>query len=254
MTIVNICIFIWQITGISLNGQSHQYFGLQERQGDYTPENIAIFNEDSVKVPLKTIIDKPTLFTFVYYRCPNLCPSLLEGVAELVNYSNSVPEKDYQIITLSINHRESIKEARIKKTHYYKLLQKETSPYFWRFFTADSTTVKNLTKALGWGFKEEGEGNFVHVTSSILITPNGMISQYFYGTYFNYMHFDMSVEKAKAEQVVPTRLKTLKYCYNYKPQKNEKVVISTVVFGVLVVVAILILFMSLSVFNKGKMY
>ena len=227
-------------------------FGLQEKPGNYLPDSIEILNEDSVPVLLDELIIKPTLISFVYYHCPSFCPKVMEGIAELVNYTEAVPNKDYQIITISIDHNETVRDANKAKNKYTDMIWKPVDPYFWRFFTADSITLRKLTSAVGYEFRGSG-GEFVHTTSSVIVTPKGMISQYFYGTYFNYMHFAMSVEKALNEEEVPTRLKTLKYCYNYKPAKNRSVVLITTIFGMLLIIASVSLFIGLS-YKTGKAY
>lgn len=222
-----------------------QAFGLNEKGGNYLPDSLFVLNEDSVLVDLNLLITKPTLLSFVYYRCPALCPKTLSGIAELTNYTDAIPGRDYQVITISINHHESTIEARKAKSKYTAEINKNIDPHFWRFYTADSITIRKLTNAVGWDFRETGE-DFVHTTSTILITPNRMISQYFYGTYFNYMHFKMSLEKAENEEVEPTRLKTLKYCYNYKPKENKSLLTIFRTFGISLIILVVVLFVYLA--------
>ena len=233
----------------SISNAQDQPFGLNEKMGEYLPDSLFVLNEDSVPVMLDALINKPTLLVFVYYHCPTLCPKTLAGIAELVNYSEALPAEDYQVITLSIDHKESTTLAKEVKEKYYKLVTKPVNKYFWRFFTADSLTIQRITEATGWEFRRVGD-DFVHTTSSMLITPEGMISQYFYGTYFNYMHFDMSLKKAVDEEVMPTRLKTMKYCYNYKPDNNPRTVIITTSFGIAMLVILLGLFFLMKLLTK----
>jgi hypothetical protein len=68
------------------------------------------------------------------------------------------------------------------------------------------------------------------------------------------MHFDMSVEKAWQEEIVPTRLKTLKYCYNYIPPKNRRVELITMIFGISILAVVLILFVVLVSGRKRRIY
>ncbi len=232
-----------------ISNAQEQPFGLDEKVGDYLPEGLFVLNEDSVTVELNVLIDKPTLLSFVYYHCPSLCPKTLAGIAELVNYSEALPAENYQVITISIDQNEGSSLANETKKKYYQLIEKPVDRYFWRFFTADSASIQKLTEATGWDFRRDGD-DFVHTTSSMLITPGGMISQYFYGTYFNYMHFDMSLKIAANEEVMPTRLKTLKYCYNYKPAKNNRVVVLTTSFGILMLVIMLSLFFLMNFQTK----
>jgi protein SCO1/2 len=246
----SVIIIILFLIGPTLTGQV-QDFGLEEKGGEYLPDSIYVLNEDSVPIDLNLLITKPTLLSLVYYRCPALCPKTLAGIAELINYSDAVPGEDYQVITLSINHRESSAEARAEKTKYTREVQRSIDPYFWRFFTADSITIRRITDAIGWNFRESGE-DFVHTASSVLITPGKMVSQYFYGTYFNYMHFAMAVEQAEKEVVAPTRLKTLKYCYNYKPEENTSLLMIFRVFGIVLILIVAGFFIFLAYRVPGK--
>jgi protein SCO1/2 len=237
---------------LSLHAETgQQAYGLDEKPGSYLSDSIFILNEDSVPVELNTLITRPTLINFVYYHCSVLCPKTMEGIAELINYTNAKPGIDYQVITISIDHREPISKALSAKNKYYKMVNKPIDRYSWRFFTADSLSIRHLTNSLGWEFREMGI-DFVHTTSTILITPNKMVSQYFYGTYFNYMHFEMAVKNANEEQIVPTRQNTLKYCYNYKPPKNRILNDITISYALGMIAIVTALFLYLSVWSKNR--
>jgi len=237
--------FLLFISLVSHSVTEKQPFGLEERLGEVLPADVILTDENSTQVQFGDIISKPTLLTFVYYRCDVLCPKTLEGIAELVNYTGAVPGHDYNIVTVSINHDETPEEAKKAKNQYVNLIRKSISENFWKFYVADSNAIRKLTGAAGWEFRKDGD-NFVHTTSSLLVTPDGKISQYFYGTYFNYMHFAMSAEIAEREEVLPTRLKNLKYCYNYKPVNNRKVVIITTIFGVSMILIVIVFFIILN--------
>ena len=153
-----------------------------------------------------------------------------------------VPGIDYQIISLSIDSRETPSLARKTKAKYFQLLKHKIDPMAWRFFTADSMTIRKLTDSTGWDYRQVGN-DFVHTSATILLTSDGMISQYFYNTYYNYMYFDMAVQTADSEQTAPTRISTLKYCYNFKPPNNRATIWITTVFGILCIIGIFLLFM-----------
>lgn len=234
----------------NITGQE-QAFGLTEKLGEFLPGEINVLNEDSAEVNLRVLIDKPTLLVFVYYSCPALCPKMLDGIAELVNFSKSLPGIDYQIVVLSIDQNESTKLANSAKKIYTEKVKRPVNAYFWRFFTADSVAINVLTNAVGWEFRKAGN-DFIHTTSSVLISPKGMVSEYFYGTYFNYMHFDMSLINARDEVLTPTRLKSLKYCYNFQPEKNRNVEAVTKIFGITIIILVLGLFLFLLKGAKRK--
>lgn len=222
-------------------------FGILEKNGDILPSGALLLNEDSVWVRLGDLINKPTLLSFVYYKCPGLCSPVMDGIAEIIDKTDLELGKDYQVITISVDFNESISLAREKKANYLKSMQSYKALAYWKFFVTDSITVKRLTDAAGWEFKRNGN-DFVHTAATILITPNRKISQYFYGTFILPMHFHMAVEDAKNELVDASRLKDPKYCYNYAPEKNKyySMVVSSAGIGILIAAAILLIWLSLA--------
>jgi len=85
--------------------------GIDEKLGSYIPLNLSFVNEKSEKVLLKDLVNKPTILAMVYYNCPAVCNPLLNGLAEVVDKLDMNAGTDFNIITLSFNHREEIGRA-----------------------------------------------------------------------------------------------------------------------------------------------
>src|SRR5690554_2354575 len=49
---------------------------------------------------------KPVLLTMVYYSCPSLCNFHLNGLLDVFKKMNLVAGKDFQMVAVSMNHRE----------------------------------------------------------------------------------------------------------------------------------------------------
>lgn len=246
---------VWKgmlLTGISLlvfsrmDAQESRY-GIMDRSGDSVPGDVVLLNEDSVWVQLGDLINKPTLLSFVYYRCPGLCSPLLDGIAEIIDKTDLVLGKDFQVITIGIDDRESLSLARSKKDNYLRSVHHPNASRDWQFYLTDSLAVKKLTKATGWEFRRRGN-DFTHAAGTILLTPKGMISQYFYGTFILPMHFHMAVEEAKQEKTAVSRLKDQKYCYPQGPASNALYsrIVSTAGIGILSLAAFLFIWLSLA--------
>jgi len=245
---------VFTITLLSLADISAQdnRFGIVEKLGESLPQDIVLLNEDSVWVRLGDLIDKPTLLSFVYYKCPGLCSPVMDGLAEIIDKSDLKLGKDYQVITISIDYREPISLAREKKKSYLKVMETKSAGHFWKFYVTDSSAVKKLTDAAGWNFTRKGK-DFTHAAATLLITPRMKISQYFYGTFILPMHFHMAVEDARAERIDASRLKDLKYCYNFVPEKNKtySTVVSSAGIAILVLAAFLFIWLSLAKTSKS---
>ncbi|MEZ5020332.1 MAG: SCO family protein [Bacteroidales bacterium] len=77
--------------------------GVVEHLGDTIPLDLWFYNENSEQVTLRSLIDRPTIMSFVYFDCPNLCSPLMDGIAEVVSKMDMSLGTDYKIITISFN-------------------------------------------------------------------------------------------------------------------------------------------------------
>lgn len=233
----------------------NEFYGLIEKPGAFLPDTVLLFNEDSVPVNITELINKPTVLSFVYFRCPGLCSPLMKGLAELIDESDIKIGMHYQVFTVSIDSREKPSLARAKKQSYLDIMKKKReASENWLFFTGDEAAVKKITDATGWQFIKDNNG-FIHSAGVMLITPQKMISQYLYGTYFMPMHFQMAVSEAWRGLSSPPRIKTLKYCYDYLKHANKNTRNITIIWGILVIFAAVGLFLKLvleSVMKKRR--
>ncbi len=230
----------------NLSAQDNTY-GILEKTGQILPSDIYITNEDSVQVKFGDLIDRPTLLSFVYYKCPGLCTPVMNGIAEVIRKSDLKIGKDYQVITISVNQDETPMLAKAKKAAYMSSLNNPEARKYWKFFVADSNAIKILTDAAGWEFKRTGN-DFAHSAATILVTPKRMISQYFYGTFILPMHFHLAVNDARAELTDASRLEDQKYCLNYEPKPNKafSMIVNSTGIGILVLGAFLLIWLSLT--------
>lgn len=191
--------------------------GVEERLGTMAPLELEFRDEQGYLVALKDIIKKPVILTLVYYKCPGICSPLLTEMTKIVDRMDLVPGVDYQIVTISFNHREMPELAEEKKENYLAAMEKNVDPQAWRFLTGDSATIRTLTDAVGFYFYEEGD-DFVHSGSLIMLSPEGKVTRYLPG--IRYLPFDvkMAVMEAGEGRVGPTIAKILSMCYSYDPE------------------------------------
>src|SRR5512137_1978620 len=74
--------------------------GIVEHLGAHVPYDLKFFNDKGDTLTLKDIINKPTVFSFVYFDCPGLCSPLLHGVADVIGKTDMLLGKDYQVVTI----------------------------------------------------------------------------------------------------------------------------------------------------------
>ena len=161
---------------------------------------------------------------------------MLEGLGDVISKSDLILGKDYQVITISFNFRDTPEKAKEKKKRFTERYAKGKSDG-WIFLTTDSTTIFKITHSTGFITKAVGL-DFVHPSAIIAISPTGKITRYLYGITFQPIDFKMAIIEANKEQPRPSIQKVLLLCYSYDPQGQRYTL------DVLKVAGILILFFA----------
>ena len=228
--------------------------GIVEHLGDYLPDGIKLINEQGEEVELKNLIDKPTILNFVYFRCPGICSPLMEAVAGVMDKSDLIPGKDYQVFTISFDPTETIDLGIRKKENYLNLMtdstKVEAAKTGWKFFTSDSLSITRITNATGFKYKKTGN-DYLHAASLSVISPDGEITRYINGLYFLPFEWKMAIVESAKGQSGPTINKVLRFCYSYDPEGQTYVMNVTKISGTIILFfgAVLLL---LLVFKKKK--
>jgi protein SCO1/2 len=190
--------------------------GIDEKLGQTIPLDLVLVDEQGERAPLRKLIDKPTILTLNYYRCSGLCTPLLNGVAEMLSRADQSPGKDFQVLTVSFDPRDTAELAGLKKANYIKQLGPSFPPDAWRFMTGDPVTTKRLADSVGFRFAKQGD-DYVHAGAVMVLSTTGKITRYLYGV--TYLPFDvkMAVLEANQGRTGPTISRFLKFCYSYDP-------------------------------------
>jgi protein SCO1 len=193
--------------------------GITEHLDEYIPSGISLTDHTGKTVDLKQMITKPTVISFVYYRCPGICSPLMNGLADVIRETDLVLGKDYQVLTISFDSRENTELAQKKRDNYLKKISGK-DPSGWIFLTGDSLNIAKATQSLGFGFKMVN-GQFMHEGALMLISPEGKITRYLKGIDFMPFEFKLAVIEASEGKSAPTLIKVLKFCYSYD-RKSER--------------------------------
>ena len=225
--------------------------GVYEHLGDILPLDLKFANDKSDSVSLRQLIDKPTILSFVYFDCPGLCSPLLEGVGDVIRKTpTEVLGKDYQVITISFNYRDTPQKARDKKNKFVGRYSKDHADG-WIFLTTDSATIFKITNATGFKVKAVGL-DFVHPSAIIAVSPTGKITRYLYGITYLTSDFKLAIIEAGKEQARPTIQKLLLMCYSYDPENKRFALDVTKIAGTLIVFFIAVFFIVYVLRPKKK--
>ena len=187
--------------------------GIVEKLEQTIPLDLKFFNEKNDTVTLGSLINKPTILSFVYFDCPGLCSPLLDGIASVVSKMDMKLGTDYDIITISFNTKDTPEKAREKKLNFVQKIQ-EKDRGNWTYLTGELGNIQKITEAVGFRYKPTGL-DFAHPSTIIMLSPSGKITRYLYGITFLPFDVKMAVSEAQRGLARPTSSKLLDYCFGY---------------------------------------
>lgn len=234
-----------------VNNPPQPEVGIYERLGETIPEGIILNDEKGNPVDVKSLITKPTVFSLVYFRCPGICSPLLNGVSTVIDKSDLEPGKDYDLITISFDQSEDYKMAAGKKQSYLDNLDRKIPAESWRFLTGDSANIKKIADALGFKFQRQGV-DFMHGASIMMVSQDGKIARYLYGTDYLPFDFKMAVTEASEGKVVPSINKLMKMCFSFDPDGRKYVLNITRVAGIVTILLLGIFIYFIATASKKK--
>lgn len=237
-------------TGLFAEEPPEKEVGFDEKLGETIPLDLKFLDEYGKTVTLNQLFDKPVLLCLVYYRCPGLCSPLLKGVAEVVDKTDLEPDKDFRIVTISFDPKETHLTAVEKKNNYLASMKRQIPYNSWRFLVGDSLSTANITDAVGFRYLPQGN-DFIHGAALMAISPQGKIARYLYGTRFQPLDVKMALIEAAEGRTGPTISKLLQLCYSYDPEGKTYVLNITRIAGGGVIFFIAV-FVTVLVIRKKK--
>ncbi len=227
--------------------------GIYEQLGNIIPSDVSFMDETGKPVNLKGLVNKPTILSLVYFRCPGICSPLMNGLSKTLDKVDLEQGKDFDVITISFDYTEDYIMASEKKKNYLDHMKKKIPSESWRFLTGDSISIAKISNAVGFKFQRQGN-DFMHGAAIMVLSPEGKLIRYLYGTDFLPLDLKLAVLEASEGKIVPSINKLLKMCYSYDPQGRKYVLNVTRIAGggmiVLLVAFVLMLTMKKKKINK----
>ncbi len=159
---------------------------------------------------------KPVVLTLNYSNCPMLCQVQLDGLVEGLKGSKLVLGQDYEIVTVSIDPRESPTRAKLTKQKYMKEYGQPESGPGWHFLVGLDTNIKTLAGTVGFGYRyDQEQDQYIHAAVSMVCTPDGHLSRYLYGVMYEPQTLTFSLLEASQGKIGTTIDRVLLFCFHY---------------------------------------
>jgi protein SCO1/2 len=165
---------------------------------------------------------RPVVLLFAYYDCPMLCTQVINGLSSALGVLSLDPGKDFEIVTVSFDPRDTPATASAKKTVYLERYTKPGAAAAWHFLTGDQGAIDRLTKAAGFRYVWDRETKqFAHPTGVIVLTPDGRLARYLFGIEYGPRDLRFAIVEASAGRVGNAVDSLLLYCYHYDPMTGR---------------------------------
>ncbi|HPI40104.1 MAG TPA: SCO family protein [Pseudobdellovibrionaceae bacterium] len=198
--------------------------GIDEQLGHSLDLNLKFKNENGQEVTLGAFINgsKPVIISPVYFSCPGLCNFHLNGFTEALKEVDWTAGKDFTMIALSFDSKETPDMAMKKKSNYLKIYDRPAAESGWHFLTGDEESVKAFTKSIGFKYKWNEEAKeWSHVSAAIVVSPQGKISRYLPGIMFDKRDVKLALTEAAEGKIGNFVDSLILYCFHYDPQQSK---------------------------------
>jgi protein SCO1/2 len=159
--------------------------------------------------------DKPSLVTLVYYECPQLCNLVINGQVAAMREVGLELGKDYEAITVSIDPKDTpVQSEQRRRRHLQAMGKPESAP--WHFLTGTEENIRQLTEALGFKYTyDESSKQYAHPAVVHVVTPEGSVSRYLYGTSFPAKDLKLALVEAGNGRVGTSFDRVVLSCFKY---------------------------------------
>jgi protein SCO1/2 len=202
--------------------------GIEDRAGAQVPRDVKLEGSDGRTFVLGEYMDgeKPLVLVLAYYGCPMLCSLVLNGTTDALKSVDAVPGRDYRLLVVSFDPRDTSDVAKEKREAYVealglgagaKALEGEPLMAF-EFARGSESEVARLAEAIGFRYRwDEEEQQYAHAAGLFVVTPEGKLSQALTGIKFERDDLSSALVEAK-KGVWHSPLKSvLLYCFQYDP-------------------------------------
>jgi protein SCO1/2 len=193
--------------------------GYDQRLGETVPRDIVLRDESGREVRFGDFLGrKPVVLTLVYYECPMLCTLTLNGLAGALKTLAFDIGREFDVVTVSFDPRETPALAAAKKKAYLARYDRPGAEAGWHFLTGDAAQIARLTGAVGFRYAwDERTRQFAHPSGVVLLAPDGTIARYLYGIEYAPKDLRMGLMEASERRIGTAVDHALLYCYQYDP-------------------------------------
>jgi protein SCO1/2 len=193
--------------------------GFDQHLGDTVPLDAVFRDESGQAVKLGDYFGRrPVVLSLAYYECPMLCTVTLNGLASALDVLSFEPGRDFEIVNVSFEPKETPALAAAKKAAYLHRYKRPGAAQAWHFLTGDAAQIRRLTDAVGFKYAwDEQTKQYAHASGIMVLTADGRLARYLYGVEYAPKDLRFAIVEASQGRILSPVDRLLLYCYHYDP-------------------------------------
>lgn len=165
---------------------------------------------------------KPVILELGYYRCPMLCTVELNGLVEAMQDMTAQAADKAAVVFVSVDPNEKPALAAAKKATYMKLYARAEAARDWHFLIGSKDAIAQLANQVGFRYAyDPASRQFAHPSGFVILTPDGVISRYFFGVTFAARDLDNALRGAEARRTGGVVQQFIYLCFCYDPIRGK---------------------------------
>lgn len=224
-----------------------QHAGISQNLNRELPLSARFLDSSGKPVALGDYFGKqPVVMAQVYFSCGMLCPQVMHGAAESLKQTGFKAGKDYQIVLVSFDPKDTPQEAAAEKERFLNWLGDPAATSGVHFLTGTQPSIDALTSATGFHYVRvpgpDGKmDQFAHSSVIMVATPDGRLSKYFAGIQYVPRDLRLALVDASDHKIGSAADLFLLYCCSYSPSTGRYTVSILRVLGIAGMVTIVII-------------
>jgi protein SCO1/2 len=166
--------------------------------------------------------EKPVVLVLGYYSCPMLCTLTFNGMVEAMNDMRWNIGKEFTVVQVSIDPKETAELAAAKKQSYVRKYGRAGAGAGWHFLTGDEQDIRKLADEVGFHYAYDPSiKQYAHPSGLVILTPDGKVAKYFFGVKFAPAELYASLQDASKSKVGSPIERLVLLCFHYSPIKGK---------------------------------
>lgn len=181
--------------------------------------DLQFFDEGGQPVKLRRYFGKkPIILVAGYYECPMLCSIVFNGLLETLQDLKWKVGDQFDVISFSIDPRETPSVAAAKKRVYVKRYGVSRAAGGWHFLTGEEPAIRQLAEEIGFHYAyDPASKQYAHPSGFVVLTPQGRVSHYFFGVNHAPKQLHAALQEAAANKIGSPVEQFLFLCFHYNP-------------------------------------